>query len=62
MNMVAEGVKTSKVVCELARANAVEMPIASEVEAVCHQGRSAADALTNLMQRQPRPEVHGMAR
>lgn len=62
MNMVAEGVKSSKVVCELGRANGVEMPIADQVEAVCHQGRSAAEALTNLMQRQPRAETHGMTR
>jgi len=61
MNMVAEGVKSSRVVCELARANGVEMPIAEEVEAVCHQGRSAAQALTNLMQRQQRAETHGCA-
>ncbi|MEX2658866.1 MAG: NAD(P)H-dependent glycerol-3-phosphate dehydrogenase [Acidimicrobiales bacterium] len=62
MNMVAEGVKSSSVVCELGRANDVEMPIAEEVRAVCHDGRSAAEALTNLMQRQQRAELHGMAR
>ena len=62
MNMVAEGVKSSAVVCELGRAHGVEMPIADEVHAVCHEGRSAADALANLMQRQPRPELHGIGR
>ena len=61
MNMVAEGVKSSKVVCELGRANGVEMPIADEVHAVCHEGRSAAEALSNLMHRQLRAETHGMA-
>lgn len=61
MNMVAEGVKSSKVVCELGRSNGVEMPIADEVQAVCHEGRSAAEALSNLMHRQLRAETHGLA-
>ncbi len=61
MKMVAEGVKSSKVVCELGRANGVEMPIADEVHAVCHEGRTAAEALSNLMHRQLRAETHGMA-
>ena len=61
MNMVAEGVKSSKVVCELGRSNGVEMPIADEVHAVCHEGRSAVEALSNLMQRQQRAETHGLA-
>ena len=39
MNMVAEGVKTSRVVMELADEFGVEMPIASEVYAVCHEQR-----------------------
>lgn len=62
MNMVAEGVKSSKVVCELGRAHGVEMPIADEVHAVCHEGRSAREALANLMGRQQRAELHGLAR
>ena len=36
--MVAEGVKTSRVVMELAEEYGVDMPIASEVFAVCHEG------------------------
>jgi glycerol-3-phosphate dehydrogenase (NAD(P)+) len=62
MNMVAEGVKTSKVVCDLARQLGVEMPIAEQVEAVCHRGASAQDALLSLMTRPSKPEIHGMAR
>jgi len=61
MKMVAEGVKSSKVVCELGRSNGVEMPIADEVQAVCHEGRTAVEALSNLMQRQQRAETHGLA-
>ncbi len=59
---VAEGVATITGALELAASLGVEMPIAEQVEAVCHQGRSAAEALANLMQRQPRAETHGMAR
>ncbi len=62
MNMVAEGVKSSRVVCELGREHGVEMPIADEVEAVCHRGRTAVEALTNLMKRQQRAELHGLVR
>ena len=38
MNMVAEGVKTSKVVMELAHEYGVAMPIAREVHRVVHEG------------------------
>jgi glycerol-3-phosphate dehydrogenase (NAD(P)+) len=45
MNMVAEGVKTSKVVMELPTSSGIDMPIGSEVyKAVCHEGRTAAEA------------------
>ena len=62
MKMVAEGVKSSRVVLELAEEHAVEMPIAEQVAAVCHEGRSAADATIALMHRQAKPEMHGMRR
>lgn len=58
MNMVAEGVKSSKVVVELAQEMGVEMPIAEQVEAVCHRGASAPEALASLM---ARATVHEMA-
>jgi glycerol-3-phosphate dehydrogenase (NAD(P)+) len=57
MNMVAEGVKTSAVVVELAAEHGVEMPIAEQVWAVCHEGKPAAEALAALMSRRPRSEV-----
>jgi glycerol-3-phosphate dehydrogenase (NAD(P)+) len=62
MKMVAEGVKSSRSCASSAGANGVEMPIADQVHAVCHEGRSAAEALANLMQRQPRAETHGLRR
>ena len=39
MNMVAEGVKSSPSVLDLARRYGVEMPITEQVVAVCHNGR-----------------------
>jgi len=60
MNMVAEGVKTSKVVGELAEKVGVELPIAHQVEAVCHHGVSVPDALASLMQRPSGHELDGI--
>lgn len=60
MNMVAEGIKTSKVVVEVAEQYGVDMPIAQEIHAVVHQGRSAADAYRGLLRRDSRSETHGM--
>jgi glycerol-3-phosphate dehydrogenase (NAD(P)+) len=51
MNMVAEGVKTAKVVMELAEEYGVEMPISAEVRAVCHEGATAEDAYRGLLRR-----------
>lgn len=57
MNMVAEGVKSSPSVLDLARRHGVDMPITEQVVAVCHQGRSASDALAALMQRSRKSEM-----
>ncbi len=56
-NMVAEGVKSSPSVLDLARRHGVEMPITEQVVAVCHQQRTAADALAALMQRSRKSEL-----
>ncbi|MFN8016748.1 MAG: NAD(P)H-dependent glycerol-3-phosphate dehydrogenase [Acidimicrobiales bacterium] len=61
MNMVAEGVKTSKVVVELADELGLDMPIASEVYACCHEGRTAAEAYTGLLRRTTGREMDGIA-
>ena len=55
MNMVAEGVKTTPVVVELAAQHDVEMPIATQVANVL-AGQSVAQMLTELMGRPPKPE------
>jgi glycerol-3-phosphate dehydrogenase (NAD(P)+) len=56
-NMVAEGVKSSPGVLDLARRYAVEMPITEQVVAVCHHGSTARDALSELMQRTSKAEL-----
>ncbi len=60
MNMVAEGVKTSKVVDELAHELGIDMPIAAEVKAVCHDGRSATEAYHGLLKRDSGHEQAGI--
>ncbi|MGE0878104.1 MAG: NAD(P)H-dependent glycerol-3-phosphate dehydrogenase [Acidimicrobiia bacterium] len=59
MHMVAEGVKSSPAVVDLARSVGIEMPISEQVVAVCHGGRSAREAVSLLMGRQQRSEVDG---
>jgi glycerol-3-phosphate dehydrogenase (NAD(P)+) len=56
MTMVAEGVKTCRVVVELAERQGVDMPIAREVYGVVHEGRSAPQAYRGLIRRRPGAE------
>jgi glycerol-3-phosphate dehydrogenase (NAD(P)+) len=60
MKMVAEGVKTSAVVFELANLYGVDMPIAREVYAVVHEGRPAAAAYRGLLARGAGAEHEGL--
>ena len=60
MNMVAEGVKTTEAVLELAARQGVEMPLAEFVGAVLYEGRTPADLVPELMLRKAKPELHGM--
>jgi len=57
MNMVAEGVKSCPSVLELAHSAGVDMPITEQVVGVCHEGRSAKEALAALMEREAGSEV-----
>ena len=57
MNMVAEGVKTSKTVMELADQYDIEMPIAREVYAVVNEGRTAQEAFRGLLRTRPTTEL-----
>jgi glycerol-3-phosphate dehydrogenase (NAD(P)+) len=56
-NTVAEGVKSSPSVLDLARRYGVEMPITEQVVAVCHEGHGARDALAALMARDRKSEL-----
>ena len=56
MTAVAEGIKTASAVHDLAREHRVEMPIAAQVYAIVEEGRTPAEALQELMLRDPKPE------
>lgn len=58
MNMVAEGVKTAKVVMELGAEYGVDLPIGTEVHGVCHEGASAEEAYRGLLRREAGVEHH----
>lgn len=56
MNMVAEGVKSTRGVLELAQKYGVEMPIAEKVGAVLYEKADVAQALHELMTREAKSE------
>lgn len=60
MKMVAEGVRTCSVICELAALYGVEMPIVAEVDAVLNHGRTPEEAYRGLQRIAPTSE-HGLA-
>jgi len=49
--LVAEGVRTTLVACDLARREGIEMPIAAQMKAVLYEDTSPRDALEALMLR-----------
>lgn len=55
--MVAEGVKTTSVALELAERYGVELPVARQMHAVLHLGRSPREAVQELMSRTLRSEM-----
>lgn len=58
MNEVAEGINTSVAVKRLADEARVEMPITDEVVAVLYEGKSASEAVKQLMSRPLRSETN----
>jgi glycerol-3-phosphate dehydrogenase (NAD(P)+) len=58
MNEIAEGVRTTQAVKQLADRSGVEMPITNEVHAVLYEGKSASDAANELMTRPLREEAN----
>jgi glycerol-3-phosphate dehydrogenase (NAD(P)+) len=57
MNEVAEGIRTTLAVKQLADRAGLEMPITNEVKAVLYDGKSVRDAVTELMSRPLREEA-----
>lgn len=60
MNMVAEGVKSSQAIQELAHDHDVDMPITEAVVSILHHGAHPQEALRALMTRDPKSEMHGL--
>jgi glycerol-3-phosphate dehydrogenase (NAD(P)+) len=57
LSEVAEGIKTARAVKQLADRASLEMPIVNEVNAVLYEGKSARDAVSELMSRPLREEA-----
>ena len=57
MNQVAEGVKSTAPVWQMACAMGIELPIVREVHAVIHEGRSASQAFRGLLGTRARSEA-----
>ena len=55
--MVAEGISTTQAAVELAEAHGVEMPIAYQMHAILHQGKSPTAAIHELMTRAAKSEI-----
>ena len=56
MQAVAEGVRTAPAALGLARRHAVEMPITQEINAVLFERKSCRKAVSDLMERDAKPE------
>jgi len=56
MQAVAEGVRTAKAALGLARRHRVDMPIVQEINAALFEGKSCRKAVTDLMERDAKPE------
>lgn len=61
MDQVAEGVKAVRAVRALARRHRVSMPIAAQVHAVCHEGRSPEWAQDSLLRGRVGHEAGGLS-
>ena len=56
MKMVAEGVRTTKSVRQLAQKNSVEMPITEQVYNILYNNKNPRDAVQELLAREAKPE------
>ena len=57
MHMVVEGIPNTKNLHALAKSKNVRTPIIDEVNAILYENKSPEDALSGLLNRDPRPEV-----
>jgi glycerol-3-phosphate dehydrogenase (NAD(P)+) len=60
VNQVVEGVNSAKAALELARLNEVEMPIVEQINLVLFEGKTANEALTDLLGRDRRKEYRSL--
>lgn len=56
MKMVAEGIKTTKSVYDLAKKLRIEMPILEQVHSILYEGKRCSDAVKILLQRELKEE------
>lgn len=60
MNMVAEGVKSSRAIVGLGERHGVDLPISGGVVLVCHHGAQPQDLVGALLSRSAKPEIYGL--
>lgn len=60
MQMVAEGVRSSQAILQLARTHQVDMPITEGVVAVCHDHADIRDIVRALLSRDAKAETYGL--
>lgn len=60
MNMVAEGVMSSRAILGIAERLGVDMPITQGVVAVCHAGHDPHELVDVLLSRDAKPELYGL--
>ncbi len=61
MKTIAEAVRTTEAVLQLASRHGVEMPIAEAVGRILYQGETVQEAMKRLLDREPRQEGDGIA-
>lgn len=59
IGMVIEGVRTADTVMALALKHKVQMPISREIYQILYEGKTAREAVQDLMERSPKPEIYG---
>jgi len=58
VGMVVEGVPTARVVCEMARRLNIELPISQAVFSVLYEAKPVLQAVEELLERRPKPEIY----